>query len=97
MVSYASQRYYLDTPFSGILPEVLDVRARLVNEAMKIVAAERLTALVSDRDLQDGQIIPPALNLRGGSCSGGSRRQGGDGHGGGPPLRRCAPRPMLLP
>ncbi|HYU71873.1 MAG TPA: hypothetical protein VEL31_04245 [Ktedonobacteraceae bacterium] len=64
---------------------------------MKIVAAERLTALVSDRDLQDGQIIPPALNLRGGSCSGGSRRQGGDGHGGGPPLRRCAPRPMLLP
>ena len=47
MVSYASQRYYLDTPFSGTLPEVLDVRARLVNEAMKIVAAERLTALAA--------------------------------------------------
>jgi len=33
VVSYASQRYYLDTPFSGTLPEVLDVRARLYVDA----------------------------------------------------------------
>ena len=73
------------------------MRARLVNEAMKIVAAERLAAPVSDRDLQDGQIIPPAMTLRSGSCPGGSRRQGGNGHGGVLPLRRCATRPTLLP
>ena len=48
--------------FPGLFRGALDVRARLVNEAMKIAAAERLAALVSDRALQEGQIIPPAMN-----------------------------------
>src|SRR6266567_4527661 len=48
--------------FPGLFRGALDVRARLVNEAMKIAAAERLAALVSDRVLQEGQIIPSAMN-----------------------------------
>ena len=38
------------------------MRARHVNEAMKIAAAERLAALVGERELQEGQIIPPAMS-----------------------------------
>ena len=48
--------------FPGLFRGSLDVRARRVNDAMKIAAAERLAALVSDRDLQEGQIIPPAMD-----------------------------------
>jgi malate dehydrogenase (oxaloacetate-decarboxylating) len=48
--------------FPGLFRGALDVRARRVNDAMKIAAAERLAALVSDRDLQEGQIIPPAMD-----------------------------------
>ena len=48
--------------FPGLFRGALDVRARLVNEAMKIAAAERLAALGSDRELQEGQIIPSAMN-----------------------------------
>jgi malate dehydrogenase (oxaloacetate-decarboxylating) len=48
--------------FPGLFRGALDVRARLVNQAMKIAAAERLAALVSERELQEGQIIPQAMN-----------------------------------
>jgi malate dehydrogenase (oxaloacetate-decarboxylating) len=48
--------------FPGLFRGALDVRARLVNEPMKFAAAECLAALVSDRDLQEGQIIPPSMN-----------------------------------
>jgi malate dehydrogenase (oxaloacetate-decarboxylating) len=48
--------------FPGLFRGALDVRARRVNEAMKIAAAQRLAALVRDHDLQEGQIIPPAMN-----------------------------------
>jgi malate dehydrogenase (oxaloacetate-decarboxylating) len=48
--------------FPGLFRGALDVRARRVNDAMKIAAAERLAALVSDRDLQESQIIPPAMD-----------------------------------
>lgn len=48
--------------FPGLFRGALDVRARLVNNAMKIAAAERLAALVSERELREGQIIPPAMN-----------------------------------
>jgi malate dehydrogenase (oxaloacetate-decarboxylating) len=48
--------------FPGLFRGALDVRARHINQAMKIAAAQRLAALVSDRDLQEGQIIPPAMN-----------------------------------
>jgi malate dehydrogenase (oxaloacetate-decarboxylating) len=48
--------------FPGLFRGALDVRARVVNEAMKIAAAERLASLVGERELQEGQIIPPAMN-----------------------------------
>lgn len=48
--------------FPGLFRGALDVRARLVNEAMKVAAAEQLAALVSERELQEGQIIPQAMS-----------------------------------
>ena len=49
--------------FPGLFRGALDVRARVINEAMKFAAAERLAAMVSDKDRQDGQIIPPAMSF----------------------------------
>jgi malate dehydrogenase (oxaloacetate-decarboxylating) len=48
--------------FPGLFRGALDVRARLVNTEMKLAAAECLASLVSERDLQEGQIIPLAMN-----------------------------------
>jgi malate dehydrogenase (oxaloacetate-decarboxylating) len=48
--------------FPGLFRGALDVRAREVNEAMKLAAAERLASLVSDHELQEGQIIPSAMS-----------------------------------
>jgi len=48
--------------FPGLFRGALDVRAREVNEAMKLAAAKRLATLVSDRELEEGQIIPPAMS-----------------------------------
>jgi malate dehydrogenase (oxaloacetate-decarboxylating) len=48
--------------FPGLFRGALDVRARRVNEPMKLAAAERLAALVSDQELAEGQIIPLAMN-----------------------------------
>jgi malate dehydrogenase (oxaloacetate-decarboxylating) len=36
--------------------------ARVINDAMKLAAAERLASLVTDQELQEGQIIPLAMN-----------------------------------
>src|SRR5205085_866466 len=49
--------------FPGLFRGALDVRARVINEEMKLAAAERLASLVSDRDLENGQIIPQAMNF----------------------------------
>lgn len=49
--------------FPGLFRGALDVRARIINEEMKLAAAERLASLVSDRDLENGQIIPQAMNF----------------------------------
>ena len=48
--------------FPGLFRGALDVRARLVNTEMKLAAAECLASLVSEQDLQEGQIIPLAMN-----------------------------------
>jgi malate dehydrogenase (oxaloacetate-decarboxylating) len=48
--------------FPGLFRGALDVRARLVNDEMKLAAAERLASLVSERELREGQIIPPAMS-----------------------------------
>jgi len=39
-----------------------NVRAHLINEEMQLAAAERLASLVSENQLQEGQIIPQAMN-----------------------------------
>src|SRR6266567_4330841 len=48
--------------FPGLFRGALDVRARHVNKKMKLAAAERLASLVSDKDLQEGQIIPQSMD-----------------------------------
>jgi malate dehydrogenase (oxaloacetate-decarboxylating) len=48
--------------FPGIFRGALDVRARKINNAMKLAAAQRLAALVTDQEFEEGQIIPKAMN-----------------------------------
>ncbi|HEY6406433.1 MAG TPA: malic enzyme-like NAD(P)-binding protein, partial [Ktedonobacteraceae bacterium] len=48
--------------FPGLFRGALDVRARLVNTEMKLAAAECLASLVREQDLQEGQIIPLAMD-----------------------------------
>ncbi len=50
--------------FPGIFRGAFDVRARDINEEMKIAAAEALASLVSDDELCDEYIIPRALDPR---------------------------------
>src|SRR5205085_1694443 len=48
--------------FPGLFRGALDVRACVINDAMKLAAAERLASLVTDQELEEGQIIPLAMN-----------------------------------
>ncbi len=48
--------------FPGLFRGALDVRARVINEAMKLAVAERLAAMVSEPELEAGQVIPQAMN-----------------------------------
>jgi len=48
--------------FPGLFRGALDVRAHLINDEMQLAAAERLASLVSEKQLQEGQIIPQAMN-----------------------------------
>lgn len=48
--------------FPGIFRGALDVRARDINEEMKIAAAYAIASLVSDEELSREYIIPSALN-----------------------------------
>ena len=48
--------------FPGIFRGVFDVRARDINEEMKIAAAEAIAGLVSDEQLCEEYIIPPAFD-----------------------------------
>ncbi len=50
--------------FPGIFRGAFDVRAREINEAMKIAAAEAIANLVSDDELSEDYIIPAALDDR---------------------------------
>ena len=50
--------------FPGIFKGALDVRARRINEEMKLAASEALSSLVSDRELSNEYIIPSALDPR---------------------------------
>ncbi len=50
--------------FPGIFRGALDVRAKNINDEMKIAAARAIASLVSDRELRPDYIIPPALDSR---------------------------------
>ncbi|MDR1870695.1 MAG: NADP-dependent malic enzyme [Deltaproteobacteria bacterium] len=50
--------------FPGIFRGVLDVRARDINERMKIAAAEAIASIVAPSDLSPEYIIPPAFDPR---------------------------------
>ncbi|PZR98520.1 MAG: hypothetical protein DLM69_08550, partial [Candidatus Chloroheliales bacterium] len=50
--------------FPGIFRGALDTRARQINEAMKIAAAQAISDLVSDRELNADYIIPKATDYR---------------------------------
>ena len=50
--------------FPGLFRGALDVRAKEINEEMKIAAAEALAALISDEELSASYIIPSVLDPR---------------------------------
>lgn len=50
--------------FPGIFKGALSVRAKCINEAMKLAASEALASLVSDSELAANYIIPSALDER---------------------------------
>ena len=50
--------------FPGIFRGTFDVRAREINETMKLAAAKALAALVSDSELSADYILPGALDKR---------------------------------
>ncbi|MBI4482119.1 MAG: NADP-dependent malic enzyme [Acidobacteria bacterium] len=51
--------------FPGIFRGALDVRAREINDPMKIAAAQALAGLIRKQDLAPDYIIPKALDFRG--------------------------------
>ncbi len=50
--------------FPGIFRGTFDVRAREINEEMKVAAAEALAGLISEEDLSEDYIIPKAFDPR---------------------------------
>lgn len=50
--------------FPGVFRGALDVRARVVNDEMKIAAAHAIAGLVSDEELTAEYIIPDSIDLR---------------------------------
>ena len=50
--------------FPGIFRGTFDVRARDINDEMKIAAAEALAGLISDEELSEDYIIPQAFDKR---------------------------------
>ncbi len=53
--------------FPGIFRGTFDVRARDINEAMKVAAANAIASLVSDEELNEDYILPKAFDPRVGS------------------------------
>ena len=50
--------------FPGIFRGAFDVRARDINDEMKIAAAEALASLIADDELNEEYIIPQAFDKR---------------------------------
>ena len=60
--------------FPGIFRGALDVRARDINDAMKVAAAKAIASLIPDSELRADNIIPSAFDPPGSQGSG--RRRG---------------------
>ena len=50
--------------FPGIFRGALDCRASCINEEMKVATSHALASLISDEDLNEENIIAPALDKR---------------------------------
>lgn len=50
--------------FPGLFRGALDVRARVINDAMKLAAAECLASLVTEQEFEEGWIIPQSRCMR---------------------------------
>ena len=50
--------------FPGVFRGAFDVRAKDINDEMKIAASEALAALISDEELSPDYIIPKAFDKR---------------------------------
>ncbi len=50
--------------FPGIFRGALDVRARNINDDMKLAAAFAIASLINPKEIEEGQIIPGALDFR---------------------------------
>ena len=75
--------------FPGIFRGALDVRARGINEEMKIAAARAIAELIDEDELRPDYVIPRSFRSAG--CAQRGRRgcQGGDGDGNGPHSGGC--------
>ncbi|UCG38943.1 MAG: NADP-dependent malic enzyme, partial [bacterium] len=50
--------------FPGIFRGALDVRAKNINDEMKVAAARAIADFIPDGDLEPGYIIPSAMNFK---------------------------------
>ena len=50
--------------FPGVFRGAIDVRAREINEAMKVAAAEAIANLIADKDLREDYVVPEAFDKR---------------------------------
>jgi len=50
--------------FPGIFRGALDVRAKEINEEMKIAAAKAIASVITEEELNEDYIIPAAFDLR---------------------------------
>ena len=52
------------TVFPGVFRGAMDVRARQINEAMKLAATYAIANLIDDKDLRDDYVVPDAFDPR---------------------------------
>jgi malate dehydrogenase (oxaloacetate-decarboxylating) len=50
--------------FPGVFRGALDVRARVINEPMKIAAAQAIAGMISDKELGPDSIVPKGMDFR---------------------------------
>ncbi len=50
--------------FPGVFRGALDVRARVINEPMKIAAAQAIAGMIQDKELEPDYIIPRGMDFR---------------------------------